>query len=163
MLAWSEVSDEFAWEGSWRDICITDTSISDWQATWEMLRSGDRDLNYFVDGENAAPPENVVEIFARPRERTFLLAVLVAGARLNCHFFCELEIEFDLDPRQIVGQAQLDAVLAFMADLAAVTGKISTMTPENAHDAPFLSVTPSAKSKYISTHGFFRDLAFQKP
>ena len=147
MLAWSDISDEFAWEGSWRDVCITGTSISDWQATLDMLRSGERELTYIVDGENAAPPEDVSEIFALPRERTFLLAVLVAGAQLNCHFFGEFENEFDLDPRQIVGQAQLDAVLAFMAHLAAVTGKSSMMTPENAHDAPFLSVTPSATSE----------------
>ncbi|MFZ5893858.1 MAG: hypothetical protein ACOY0T_22545 [Myxococcota bacterium] len=162
MIPWDDVSDEFAWEGSWRDICLQETSISDWRAVWRVLRSGGLELTYAVDDVKTAPPENVDEVFAQPREHTFLAAIVVAGVHLNCHFFSELEIEFDLDPREITHQVQLDAVIAFMATLASATGRIALMTPENTHDAPFLRVAPSGVTEYISTSGFFRELAAQE-
>ncbi len=162
MVPWEDVSDEFAWEGSWRDICVSETSISDWRAVWRVLHTAGLDLTYAVDDVNTTPLENVDEIFASPRQCTFLAAVVVAGTRLNCHFFSELEIEFDLDPRDVTGQVQLDALISFMAALASATGKVALMTPENTHDAPFLRVQPSGITEYISSGGFFRELAYRK-
>jgi hypothetical protein len=55
--------------------------------------------------------------------------------RASCHFFDPSEIEFDLDPREVHGQAEIDGLLGVMQVLAAATGKLALMTPENMHDA----------------------------
>ena len=159
MLAWDDLKAEFAWEGSWRDICVTDTSIADWRAALEMIHAAGFRLKFTIDGAESTPPDNLLQVFGQPRECSFLLAAFVSGVRLNCHFFAESEIEFDLDPREVVGQAELDAVITFMRKLAACTQKSALMTPENAHETPFIRVAPSGIVQYISTDGFFQELA----
>jgi len=159
MLAWDDLKSEFAWEGSWRDICVTETSIADWRAALEMIRAAGFRLKFTIDGAESTPPADVLQIFGQPREGSFLLAVSVGGLWLNCHFFVESEIEFDLDPREVVGQPQLDAVVIFMRKLAGATQKWALMTPENMHEAAFIRVAPSGIVEYISTEGFFQELA----
>ncbi len=61
---------------------------------------------------------------------------------INCHFFGDNEIEFDLDPREVTGPAQIDAVSGFMKLLAQTTGKMAILTYENAKEEIILSVTP---------------------
>jgi hypothetical protein len=161
MLAWDDVKDEFTWEGSLRDICLQGTTVSDWQAVWRMLRSSRLEITYAVDSVATDLPEDVAQTFALPRENTLLLTVLVAGVGLNCHFFDESEIEFDLDPRQVSDQRAFDAIVAFMADLANASSRVALMTPESMHDHPFLRVPPAATPEYHPTGGFFSDAAKQ--
>ncbi|MGC4064829.1 MAG: hypothetical protein QM784_09325 [Polyangiaceae bacterium] len=73
------------------------------------------------------------------------------------------EIEFDLDPREVAGQKALDGLIAFMRALAVAVNKASLMTPENMHDMPFIRVTPSGAVEYISSEGFFEQLAEGHP
>jgi hypothetical protein len=159
MLAWDDLKAEFAWEGSWRDICVIDTSVADWKAALEMIRAAGFRLRFTVDGDESTLPDDVLEIFRQPRETSFMLAVFVGGIQLNCHFFAESEIELDLDPREVVGQAELDAVITFMRKLAGSTQKCALMTPENAHEVAFIRVAPLGIVEYISTDGFFQELA----
>jgi hypothetical protein len=70
------------------------------------------------------------------------LSVNVSGALLNCHFFgCEV-IEFDLDPREVTGPAQLEGLSGFMALLTRATGKPAVMTMENIREAVILRFLP---------------------
>ena len=159
MLAWDDLKAEFTWEGSWRDICVTGTSIADWRAALEMIHAAGFRLKFMTDGAESTPPDNLLQVFNQPRECSFMLAAFVGGVQLNCHFFGESEIEFDLDPREVVGQAELDAVVTFMSKLAASTQKSALMTPENTHQAAFIRVAPSGIVQYISTNGSFQELA----
>jgi hypothetical protein len=159
MLSWDLVKAEFAWEGSWRDICIRDVQLDDWRSAIQaVLSSGLRSV-FSVDGVEGAFPVDVAQTFARCGEAAALLSVFTRNARLNCHFFDETEIEFDLDPREVVGQADLDDVINFMALLATTTHKPALLTPENMHDAPFIRVDPRGTTEYISSEGFFEQLA----
>jgi hypothetical protein len=159
MLAWDDLKAEFAWEGSWRDICVTDTSIADWRAALGMIYATGFSLKFTIDGAESTPPDDALEIFGQPREMSFLLAAFVGGVQLNCHFFAETEIEFDLDPREVIGQSELDAVITFMRKLAGSTQKCALKTPENTHEAAFIRVAPSGIVQYIPTDGFFQELA----
>jgi hypothetical protein len=82
-----------------------------------------------------------------------------SGVRLNCHFFDEQELEFDLDPSQVTGQVQLDGLLAFMRSLAAAVARTVLLSPENMHDHPFVRVAPDGECEYISSGGFFVEMA----
>jgi hypothetical protein len=162
MLAWDDVKAEFAWDGSWRDICVTGTTIRDWQAVLDMIRTTEFRVKFTDDGVEAAPPDDAGLVFKQPRESSFCLAVFVGKIQLNCFFFDDSEIEFDLDPREIVGQDEFNAVITFMAKIAATTNKFTLMTPENMHETAFIRVAPSGIVQYISTDGFFQAIAATK-
>jgi hypothetical protein len=93
MLAWNDVKDEFAWEGSWRDICVPDTTISDWRSVWLTLTAPDVQAAFKIDDLETAMPEDVDRVFAPRKESSVMLAVVVCGVQLNCHFFSEFAIE----------------------------------------------------------------------
>ena len=60
---------------------------------------------------------------------------------------------------QVAGQIELDRLIAFMRALADVLDKVVLMTPENMHDAQFIRVSPSGGVEYISSEGFFEEMA----
>jgi len=46
-----------------------------------------------------------------------------------------------------------------MQILAAATDRFAVMTPENMHAVPFIRASPSGEVEYISSDGFFEELA----
>jgi hypothetical protein len=76
------------------------------------------------------------------REGSHLLSVNVCGVKINCHFFVSEEIELDVDPREIKGKQEHEAILEFIASLSQAIGKPALLTPENGVDIPFLSFEP---------------------
>jgi hypothetical protein len=160
MLDWESVKAEFVWEGSWRDICVPGVSIDEWRAMASAIPSAGFANEFQVGGTVTSFPEDVAAAFARsPDSSSSLWSVFADRVRLCCHFFDQSEIEFDLDPREVAGQSQLDAVLEFMRVLAAATGRVALLTPENMHDAPFIRVPPTGAAEYSSSEGFFEELS----
>jgi hypothetical protein len=151
VLTWDVVKSEFEWEGSWRDIYVLDTGYGDWQRALDAIRASNLSFTFRVRDDVRNVPTSIHDIFALGSTTALLLSVFVRGVQLNCHFFCESEIEFDLDPREMRSQCELDAVLEFMKTLAGATGKTTVMTPENVSDAPFIRVEPSGDVEYMST------------
>lgn len=84
-----------------------------------------------------------VEAAKSGKATSTLLQVSAGDVYLNCHFFCEEEIEFDLDPRELRGEQDLQAVVAFMSTLANGTGKPAILTHENSQQAVILTIQPS--------------------
>ena len=71
---------------------------------------------------------------------------MVGDAQVNCHFFVEDEIEFDLDPREVTGPNQVEAIVGFMTLLGDVTGKAVTLTMENTPEAVIFRRLPGRQS-----------------
>jgi hypothetical protein len=162
MLLWRSVRTEFAWEGSWRDICVREVNLAAWQAAVQaLIREGLRG-EFTLNGVRQELPFDLREVFGISCERGALWCVSVVGLTLYCHFFDEGEIEFDLDPREVTGPERLDGIVGFMRTLASATGKPALMTPENMHEVPFLRVAPSGHAEYLSSGGFFEELARQR-
>jgi hypothetical protein len=156
MLLWKSVEDEFAWEGSWRDVCVPDASLQSWHLTVSAIPTAG-----FVSCFDGASefPEDVAQVLGRARDDGALWSVSAGRVGLNCHFFDESEIEFDLDPREVKGQSDFDSLLHFMQVVAKATAHCALLTPENMHDTPFIRVSPSGTLEHISTGGFFRQMA----
>lgn len=153
------MKSEFVWEGSWRDICVPGMDVHGWQAAVNAVGSAGYRDRFTVDGKLADLPHDVGELF-RPRDGAApQWSVFVRDVQLNCHFFDDRELEFDLDPREVAGQAELDGLVRFMRTLAAAVDKVALMTPENMHVAPFLRVSPRGVVEYVSSGGFFEELA----
>jgi len=94
-------------------------------------------LTYIADGEAAVFP-GVKEVF-RLQETSHCLSIWIGDVCANCHFFVSDEIELDLDPREVLGPNEHDALLAFVEGAANAVGLNGVITPEGTEDAPFLT------------------------
>lgn len=149
MISWSDVAHEFAWDGAWRDIIALGASPRHVQATLDLLRSGSFEPLFEVDGDVIAIPERVEDVFTKHAEQARSLSVRISGMLLNNHLFTDQEVEFDIDPREVRGQAELDTLLGFMQQLARATGLTVVMTPEGFPERPFIEVLPCGEARYV--------------
>ena len=127
--SWEQVRHEFIFDGSWRDIYVIDSDLALWERLIASLKTSDYDLQYSLDGHAMELPNLAEEAFQFEASR--LLSVRFRSVQANCHFFWPDEIEFDIDPREITGQPQLDALFGFMGFVAATVGRDVILTPES--------------------------------
>jgi hypothetical protein len=149
-MKWEDYKAEFEFDGSWRDIYVLNTTISHWQLLVDFLRSDIYEYSCTIGGEKAVLPTIAKEIFDADYEFKPLLGVNVGSVILNCHFFTDEEIEFDLDPREIQNERQAEQIFAFMRQIGQILNKEVVLTPENLQDAPIFKFLPSdGKVQYI--------------
>jgi len=142
MLEWSQVRGEFYRDASLRDIDVLGTGIEHWQLALNALRSSPFPIAYSRAGVPCALPSRAADVFGEPGRTDRLLTVDLHGPTANCHSFTETEIEFDVDPREVSSQRELDSVLRFMCLLANATEREATLTPENLKDTAIFRVRP---------------------
>ncbi|HQW65400.1 MAG TPA: hypothetical protein PLJ23_00080 [Gemmatimonadales bacterium] len=147
-LHWLDIAQEFAFDGSWLDVVVLETSLTDWDAVLAALRAAQLQTMYCIDGAEMTLPPPATAFFASTEYRQ-LLKVSGGTVGFNCHFFTMDEIEFDLDPREVTSQAALDEVLGFMAMIAGACHKPALLTPENVHDDPILRVRSGCAVEYF--------------
>jgi hypothetical protein len=147
-MNWSDIASEFEWDGSWRDVYVVGATVEDWQRVLDALSTLSSRPSFFANGEPAPMPARVADVFEQRETSSFLLTLDVGNVGLKCHFFDAEEIEFDLDPREIKGPAELKAVSDFMTLLADQTGKTAILTHENTKSAVILSVAPKASRSH---------------
>jgi hypothetical protein len=141
-MDWTQLAPEFEWDGMLRDIYVVGTNVDDWQRVLDALDRIEPRPSLLVNGQPARLPTHAASLFEIRSTASPLLTADVGGVHINCHFFGDNEIEFDLDPREVTGPAQIDAVSGFMKLLAQTTGKMAILTYENAKEEIILSVTP---------------------
>jgi hypothetical protein len=141
-LKWETVAQEFNFDGTWRDIYVFDTTMADWQRMLDFLRASPYQVQYFRNSRQVEFPIQVAGAFPLPDECDRLLSVSFAGVLANCHFFTEAEIEFDIDPRDLKSQVELDALFGFMHRLAVSVGKAVVLTPGNLREIVVFRVRP---------------------
>lgn len=144
-MEWRLVAPDFAFDGSWRDIYVLDTTLSDWQVALDRLRQFEPAPIYRVDGEARAIPDRAEDAFETRASAVALLSFSIGKAVLNCHFFAVDEIEFDLDPREIGDSDQFETLVGFMGLLGELTGKVVLLTPENFKESPILRYSPETR------------------
>lgn len=146
-------SADFEFEGSWRDIYVFGATISDWRSVIDALRRWNPAPEFSIFGEASKLPERVEDIFHGEWHGAFL-SFEVGKVRLNCHFHDEDPIEFHLDPREVAGPDEVDALVGFMEMLGRMTGKIVALTMENCPEAMIFRYSPeSDKVGWIASSG----------
>lgn len=140
MITWDSVRAHFERKGAWFDLFVPRVTLRDWQRMLDMLRATSYKLTYAQAGERRAFPRTAVEAFPAPGLNDRLMTVTFSGVVANCHFLSEDEIEMDLDPYDVKGQAELDALLGFMRKIALAIGKDVLLTVENKHDQVVIRV-----------------------
>ena len=156
-MEWRDVSGEFSWDGSWRDIYVLGTDIGHWQRAIDRLRVSAFQIRYARAGVDCALPVDAAEAFPKPGWADRLLSVDLGGVTANSHFFEATEIEFDLVPSEVKGQRELDSVIQFMHLLADATGREAILTPENMRHIVIFLVRPNEASVEYTPFGGFNE------
>jgi hypothetical protein len=156
-IAWETVRDEFAFDGSWRDIYVFGATIADWQRMLEVIRSAGYRLTYFRADQPTELPTKAADAFPLPDECDRRLSVWFADVLANCHFFTVDEIEFDIDPREVKGQQELNALFGFMRCLAQATDKDVVLTAENMPELTIFRVSPGKPVIEYNAFGGWHD------
>jgi hypothetical protein len=141
---WQHAKAEFELDGSLRDVYILNADVGVWQKVIDSLRSSDYPLLYDVNGTEATLPENVADVFGIRSDVGLSLSVEAEGILLNCHFFTEEEVEFDLDPREMDSEERLQALFRFKRRIGEAAGRQVIMTPENAAHHPVFVFSPES-------------------
>lgn len=152
---WESVAREFEFDGTWRDIYVLDADISLWQRVLDALRVGPFELKYYRDDTLSELPAAAQQAFPDAGWSDRLLWVIFAGVQAKCHFFTTDEIEFDIDPREVRGQEQLNAVFEFMRLLSRATGKCAILTEENCPERAIFQTYPDrTEVEYVPSPSF---------
>jgi hypothetical protein len=145
-MDWSLIAPDFQHDGSLRDIYILDTSIDDWALVWQVLIAESGRLAFEVDGVAGTPPADVREAFGLRASHSVIASYRLGKQRLNCHFFVEDEVEFDLDPRDVDGPAEAERLAQFLVVLGRTTSKEVRLTAENGREAIIARYSPTSDS-----------------
>jgi hypothetical protein len=141
-VQWEMCSQYFKADGTLRDIYIHRTTIEDWRTILDMLRANFI-VEYFVDGSPCQPPPNADAAFAVRNTSNPMLRICIGSIVVVCHFFTTEEIEFDIDPREVVSQPSFDELLGFLRKLGGTINKVVVLTYENDELNPIISYEPS--------------------
>jgi hypothetical protein len=144
MISWETCRKEFEWDGSLRDIYVQTTTIRDWQILVDKLATSYK-ISFQIDGAARPLPATMAEVFAIRDKASTLLNVEAGNILAACHFFTPDEIEFDIDPRQVASQTELDSLLEFLRFIGDCVNKPVMLTLENGIADPILMYEPHSK------------------
>ncbi len=157
MIRWKICQQDFKFDGAWFDIYVFEITIKDWQSLFNVLQTS-YEFSYSIDGELQQLPKQIKEVFLVRKSADPALSFPVGKILVNCHFFSENEIEFDIDPREVNSQIDLDALLIFLQQVGNAVHRPVILTPENGPKHPIISYEPElgrlqyhdAKSNFTS-------------
>ncbi|MFF7454359.1 hypothetical protein [Kitasatospora sp. NPDC008115] len=146
-LLWDDVRNFFDPDlmGALPDVSVEGTSVEDWQAVFDLVRSSGWAWTYSQGRViRSLPP--AVEVLTRPADaETVDLRVRPApGVLAVFRPMSAEEIDFDVDLRELQGQEGVDGLCRFLAAVGRRLGKPVVMTAEGDHGHPVLGFDPAA-------------------
>jgi hypothetical protein len=108
---------------------------------FDVLRTS-YEFSYKIDGEPQQFPKGINEVFLVRESANPSVSFPVGKILVNCHFFSENEIEFDIDPRELISQTELDTLLMFLQQVGNAVHLPVILTPENGPKYPIISYEP---------------------
>ena len=128
-MNWQYVKHLFEWDGSWRDIYISNADAALCQRVIDAVRSR-YTTHYQEDGERKPFPQSITIVVDRRDEVTPCLSIYIEGIRINFHFFTPDEIEFDIDPREVDSEEKFAALTEFMRCIGQQSERDVVLAPE---------------------------------
>lgn len=144
-LLWDDVREWFEPDGSLLDAYVLETTVADWQAFVDLVRSKGWRFTYSEDNQPRRLPHRVENVLARRGEMAVLLQIRpVPEILVNVHFFTDEEIEVDFSREELQGQERLDALCGFLRAVGRRLGKPAVLTSENASEHPLIGYDVTA-------------------
>jgi hypothetical protein len=140
-LGWDDVREWFDPEsnGVLPDVRVSNTSVADWQAVVDLIRSKGWAYEYAVDGQVFRVPHRVEDMLSLQDEAGVTLRVWPApGVLVIFRPYAAEQIDFDVDLRELQGQRRLDVLCQLMRAIGRRLGKPVVMTAEGSDTAPIM-------------------------
>lgn len=115
MVDWAQVQSAFEPDGALRDIIVADTNLADWERVLAALPEWGYATEWRDDGPAGALPKSAAATFDRAHSGP--LRIQVGCLRVHLWFFGVDEMEFDIDPAEVRGEAEFVALRAFLERL----------------------------------------------
>ncbi len=141
----TEIADDLRFDGGLRDFYIRGTNYGDWNVALRSIRSSRGVGCFTVDGESRELPPSFEAVEQLRPKANPCWSTLVAGARVNCHFFCEEEIELDFRPEDYRTPERWSKLCAFFQEIVDAVGKPGIVTLENRQEALIERFEPGIK------------------
>ncbi|WP_407918260.1 hypothetical protein [Kitasatospora sp. NE20-6] len=146
-LLWDDVRTFFDPDlmGALPDVCVAGTSVEDWQAVFDLVRSNEWTWEYSVGGA-AGPLPSAAEVLSRPAdaETVDLRVWPVPDVLAIFRPMSADEIDFDVDLRELQSQVGVDTLCGFLGAIGRRLGKPVAMTAEGDYGNPVLGFDPAA-------------------
>ncbi|MFE3112397.1 hypothetical protein ACFXKJ_29905 [Kitasatospora indigofera] len=146
-LLWDDVKDFFDPDlmGALPDVSVVGTSVEDWQAVFDLVGSKGWTWEYSVGGV-AGPLPSAAEVLSRPAdaETVDLRVWPVPDVLAVFRPIYAGEIDFDVDLRELQGQAGVDTLCEFLCALGRRLGKPVVITAEGDSGNAVLGFDPVA-------------------
>jgi hypothetical protein len=146
-LLWDDVRNFFDPDlmGALPDVSVEGTSVEDWQAVFELVRSSGWAWEY-SQGRVVRSLPPAVEVLTRPAdaETVDLRVWPVPGVLAIFRPMSAEEIDFDVDLRELQGQEGVDVLCRFLAAIGRRLGKPVVMTAEGDYGHRVLGFDPAA-------------------
>jgi hypothetical protein len=138
----NEIIDEvFFVDGSLRDICVFNVDLDEWQRLYEFFHRSSWNITLYIDGQISEYKNTTVyKLFKEKENHSIIMTININGIMFNCYFFSDTEIEFDIDPKEIKNETDVNIVFEFMKKISKVLGKESILTVESDPDNPIITV-----------------------
>ncbi|MFB7471620.1 hypothetical protein [Kitasatospora sp. NPDC056184] len=146
-LLWEDVRDLFDPDlmGALPDLEVADTSVADWQALFDLVGSMPGWSWRFADGPVGGPLPSAGAVFARSSDVDEVLRVWpVPGVEVVFRPWSEEVIDFDVDLRELQGQAGADTLCGLLSTIGRRLGRPVTMAAEGDLGYPVLGYDPVA-------------------
>ncbi|MER7755254.1 hypothetical protein [Kitasatospora sp. NPDC097643] len=146
-LLWDDVRNFFdpGLMGALPDVSVPGTSVEDWQAVFDLVRSSGWTWEY-CEGGVVAPLPSAAEVLSRPAgaESVDLRVWPVPDVLAIFRPMSAEEIDFDVDLRELQGQVGVDTLCALLCAIGRRLGKPVSMTAEGDYGYPVLGFDPTA-------------------
>jgi len=154
---WKQAKQDFEPDGALRDIYVQRTNLGDWEELLVFLKENSPELKFWIGQQLNPIPASAAAIFERNLIERSLLQVDWSGVHLNCHFFSEVEIEFDFDPREIATAQTFEQLITFIKQLGQALRREVIVTYENLKEATFLRFDPYTDLVQFIPSQYFRE------
>ncbi|HEX6869689.1 MAG TPA: hypothetical protein VF163_01210 [Micromonosporaceae bacterium] len=144
-LLWDDVRENFDphLNGTLPDVRIVDTTVDDWQSVLDLVRSRGWRYEYQEDGRTTRMPARADDILGRVPRTCPVVRVWPAPDLLAIFRPAVAEaIEFDVDLRDLQGQAEIDGLCAFLRAIGRCLNRAVLMYPEGGGADPDVGYLP---------------------
>lgn len=142
---WKDIKWLFEPDGALRDIYVQEVSLNDWRKVIDLINTKYK-VNYGETGEfkdtNQINIDYVIEYLTDETGEleSKSASISLGNIRLNCHFFLEDQIEFDIDPKEVNSIEDFELIEDFMLEISKSIDNQITLTDENNPKFPLIKI-----------------------
>lgn len=143
-MTWYELKKNiYYWDGSLRDIYVLHANQTDWRKWIDYVNE-----HYLIDWFNGKTGKNCNNIDFNTIEAYWngmhtlssLAKVFINKTQINAHFFDDMEIENDIDPRDFNSIENHDQLIKYLVELSILLDKEVILTPENEKETILIKI-----------------------